>query len=86
MDVADSIVDMKQDLCFVQTAKVDSATVLLQNHQFNPSANPIPLRGMVDTGSGVSNMNFSALNRVAMQTGVALQPHRINFYAANGKK
>ena len=40
---------------------------------------------MVDTGSGVSIMTFSASNRVALQTGVALQPHRMDLYAANGK-
>ena len=50
-----------------------------------PDANPIPQRGMVDTGSGVSIMTFSAFNRVALQTGVALQPHRMHLYAANGK-
>ena len=49
-----------------------------------PNANPIPLRGMVDTGSGVSIVSFSAFNLVALQTGVALQPHRIDLYAANG--
>ena len=50
-----------------------------------PDANPIPLRGMVDTGSGVSIMSFSAFNRVALRTGVALQPYRIDLFAANGK-
>ena len=50
-----------------------------------PDANPIPLRGMVNTGSGVSIMTFSAFHRVALQTGVALQPHRMDLYAANGK-
>ena len=50
-----------------------------------PDANPIPLRGMVDTGSGVSIMTFSAFNRVALQTDVALQSHRMDLYAANGK-
>ena len=40
---------------------------------------------MVDTGSGVSIMSFSAFNRVALQTGVALQPHQTDLYAANGK-
>ena len=49
-----------------------------------PNANPIPLRGMVDTGSGVSIVSFSVFNLVALQTGVALQPHRIDLYAANG--
>ena len=50
-----------------------------------PDANPISLTGMVDKGSGVSIMTFSAYNRVALQTGVALQPHRVDLYAANGK-
>ena len=50
-----------------------------------PDANPFPLRGMVNTGSGVSVMTFSAFNCVALQTSVALQPHRIDLYAANGK-
>ena len=40
---------------------------------------------MVDTGSGVSIMTFSAFNRVALQTGVALQPHGIFLYTGNGK-
>ena len=48
-------------------------------------ANPIPLRGMVDVGSRVSTMTFSAFNCVALQTGVALQHHRIDLYSANGK-
>ena len=30
-------------------------------------------------------MSFSAFNRVALRTGVALQPYRIDLYAANGK-
>ena len=43
------------------------------------NANTIPLRGMVDTGLGVSIMSFSAFNRVALRTGVALQPYRIDL-------
>ena len=35
-----------------------------------PEANPVPLRGLIDTGSGVSIWTFSAFNRVAVQTGV----------------
>ena len=37
-----------------------------------PDANPISLRGMVTTGTV---WNFSAFHRVALKTGVALQPH-----------
>ena len=50
-----------------------------------PDANPIPLRGMVVTGSGVSIITFSAFNRVSLHTNVALQPHRIDLYVANGR-
>ena len=40
---------------------------------------------MVDTGSGVSIMTLSVFNRVSLQTNVALQPHRNDLYAANGR-
>ena len=50
-----------------------------------PHAAPIPLRGLVDTGSGVSILTFSAFNRVAAQTGAVLKPYQIDLYAANGK-
>ena len=65
-------------------ARIDERASLVVSFAV-PNANPISLRGMVDTGSGVSIMSFSAFNRVALQTGVALQPHRIDLYAANGK-
>ena len=50
-----------------------------------PEAAPIPLRGLVDTGSGVSFLTFSAFNRIAVHTGAVLLPYRIDLYAANGK-
>ena len=50
-----------------------------------PQAAPIPLRGLVDTGSGVSILTFSASNRIAAQTGTVLKPYQIDLYAANGK-
>ena len=50
-----------------------------------PHAAPIPLRGLVDTGSGVSILTFSAFNLVAVQTGAMLKPYQIDLYAANGK-
>ena len=65
-------------------ARIDERASLVVSFAV-PDANPIPLRGMVDTGSGVSIMSFSAFNRVALRTGVALQPYRIDSYAANGK-
>ena len=50
-----------------------------------PHAAPIPLRGLVGTGSGVSILTFSAFNRVAAQTGTVLKPYQVDLYAANGK-
>ena len=50
-----------------------------------PHAAPIPLRGLVDTGSGVSILTFSAFNRVAAQTGTVLNSYQVDLYAANGK-
>ena len=50
-----------------------------------PDAAPIPLRGLVDTGSGVSILSFSAFNRIAVQIGAVFCPYKIDLYAANGK-
>ena len=50
-----------------------------------PQAAPIPLRTLIDTGSGVSILTFSAFNRVAAQTGTVLKPYQIDLYVANGK-
>ena len=50
-----------------------------------PHAAPIPLRGLVDTGSGVSILTFSAFNREAARTGTVLKPYQIDLYVANGK-
>ena len=50
-----------------------------------PLAAPLPLRGLIDTDSGVSILTFYAFNRVAVQTGAVLTPYQIDLYAANGK-
>ena len=50
-----------------------------------PDAAPVSLRGLIDTGSGVSILTFSAYNRVAVRTGTLLRPYGIDLYAANGK-
>ena len=50
-----------------------------------PDAAPVLLRGLIDTGSGVSILTFSAYNRLAMHTGTILRPYGIDLYAANGK-
>ena len=64
-------------------ANTDECTSLVVSFAV-PEANPIPPRGIVDTGSGVSIITFSAINRVTLQTDVALQ-HRTDLYAANRK-
>ena len=51
-----------------------------------PHAAPIPLRGLVDTGSGVSLLTFSAFNRIVVRTGAVLKPYQIDLYAANGRQ
>ena len=50
-----------------------------------PHAAPIPLRGLVDTRSGVSILTLSAFNRVAARTGTVLKSYQVDLYAANGK-
>ena len=50
-------------------ARIDERASLVVSFAV-PNANPIPLRGMVDTGSGVSIMSCSAFNRVALTVGL----------------
>ena len=50
-----------------------------------PDAAPVPLRGLIDTGSGESILTFSGYNRIAVRTGTLLRPYGIDLYAANGK-
>ena len=45
----------------------------------------IPLRGLINTGSRVSILVFSAYNRLADEIGTKLKTYRIDLYAANGK-
>ena len=45
----------------------------------------IPLRGLINAGSRVSILAFSAYNWVADETGAMLKPYRIDLYAPNGK-
>ena len=52
-------------------ARIDERASLVVSFAV-PDANPISLRGMVTTGSA---WTFSAFHRVALKTGVALQPH-----------
>ena len=64
-------------------ARIDERASLVVSFAV-PDDNPIPERGMVDMGSSRSIMTFSAFNPVALQKGIALQPHRIELYAATG--
>ena len=46
---------------------------------------PIPLYGMVDTGSGVSILSLKAYQKIAAAHALSLLPYDIQLYAANGK-
>ena len=50
-----------------------------------PSQKPIPLFGMIDTGSGVSILSLSAYKKIASQHELILSQNNIELYAANGK-
>ena len=65
-------------------ARIDERASLVVSFVVPHSA-PIPLRGLVDTGSSVSILTFSAFNRVAARTGTVLKPYQVDLYAANGK-
>ena len=46
---------------------------------------PIPLFGMIDTGSGVSILSLSAYKKIAPQHELNLSPYDLELFAANGK-
>ena len=51
----------------------------------NTIQEPIPLYGMVDTGSGVSILSLKAYQKIAAAHALSLLPYDIQLYAANGK-
>ena len=53
-------------------ARVDERACSLVVSFVIPDAAPVPLRGLLDTGSGVSIVTFSAYNRIAVHTGKVL--------------
>ena len=59
-------------------ARIDERASLVVSFVVQEAA-PIPLRGLVDTGLGVSLLTFSAFNRKAVQTGAVLHPYRIDL-------
>ena len=50
-----------------------------------PLQKPIPLFGMINTGSGVSILSLSAYKKIAFQHELNLSPYDIELFAANGK-
>ena len=50
-----------------------------------PLQKPIPLFGMIDTGSGVSILSLSAYKKIAPQHELNLSPYDLELFAANGK-
>ena len=46
---------------------------------------PIPLYGMIDTGSAVSILSLSAYQKIASAHALSLLPYDIQLFAANGK-
>ena len=50
-----------------------------------PLQKPIPLFGMIDTGSGVSILSLSAYKKIAPQHELNLSPYNLELFAANGK-
>ena len=50
-----------------------------------PLQKPIPLFGMIDTGSGVFILSLSAYKKIASQHELNLSPYDFELFAANGK-
>ena len=50
-----------------------------------PLQKPIPLFGMIDTGSGVSILSLSPYKKIAPQHELNLSPYDLELFAANGK-
>ena len=65
-------------------ARIDERASLVVSF-IKPDTAPIPLRGLVDTGSGVSILSFSAFNLIAVQTCAVLRPYKVDLCAANEK-
>ena len=65
-------------------ARIDERASLVVSFG-NTLQKPIPLYGMIDTGSGVSILPLSAYQRIASAHASNLLPYDIQPYAANGK-
>ena len=58
-------------------ARIDERASLVVSFVVLDAA-PVPLRGLIDTGSGVFILTFSAYNRIAVRTGKLLRPYCID--------
>ena len=65
-------------------ARIDERASLVVSFTI-PDAAPMPLRGLLDTSSGVSILTFSAYNKLAVHNGTPMRPYGVDFYAANEK-
>ena len=65
-------------------ARIDERASLLVAYG-NNLQEPIPLYGMIDTGSGVSILSLAAYQKIASAHSLSLQPYDIQLYEANGK-
>ena len=45
---------------------------------------PVPLKGLIDTGSGVSILSLEAYNAIALGSTYCIKPYDIYLFAANG--
>ena len=64
-------------------ARIDEKASLVV--AFGSTLQPFPLYGMIDTGSGVSILSFTASQKIASAHSLSLLPYDIQLYAANGK-
>ena len=63
-------------------ARIDDRANLVMS--FTHPMGPVPLRGLVDTGSGVSILSFQAYTRIALNSTYFIKPYDVQLYAANG--
>ena len=50
-----------------------------------PDTTSLPLWGLIDTGSGVSTLTFSAYNGLTVHTEIVSRSYRVDLIAPNGK-
>ena len=63
-------------------ARIDERASLVVSFTIPDAAT---IRGLIDTGSVVSILTFSAYNKLAVHPGTLMRPYGVDLYAANGK-